>query len=158
MVKAGDTVGFRVGKTPVWGTVLGVYDGVGVVELLPDFVDLAENGALIRTDPNDLTPTKVCGCATLGYRPQYGEDRGKLFTTGCDFSRRPGRGSTFLPGHDAKAKGFLIKAAFETDTMENGLGALETAQTFGHKIAMAVAKGIDRTSHRLSERAAKENH
>lgn len=133
---------------------------MAVVTLLPDFFSLSEYGTA-RVNQDDLISAKVCGCATLGYRPMFGDNKGELITTGCDFSRRPGRGSTFLPGHDAKAKGFLIKAAQETDTLENGLGALETARKFGHKIALAVAAGMDRANHKLAERmaarAAKEN-
>lgn len=151
MVRVGDTVTLKSGKTSVWGEVAKVDGDTAFVALLPDFLKHSETGT-VRTNKDDLVPTKVCECAKLGYRPQHGDDKGKLFTTGCDFSRRPGRGSNFLPGHDAKAKGFLIRAASETSTLENGLGALETARLFGDKIETAVAKGINKARENDAKR------
>lgn len=146
-IAIGETVRFRIDKQRVFGVVRSeaVTTATGSlvkVELLPDFRHLLPTG---WTDASveDLTVVKVCACAHLAYRPQYGERKGELFTTGCDFSRMPSRTSRFLPGHDAKAKGFLIKASGETSKLENGLSALETARELGDKISMKVAEGMD---------------
>lgn len=124
------------------------------VQLLPDFAHLLPTG-WTDASVSELVPVRVCECAKIAYRPTWGERKGELFTTGCDFSRMPGRGRLFLPGHDAKAKGFLVRAAFATDTMENGKGALETARDFGDKIAMAVAAGMDKERERKAKRSGK---
>ena len=146
-IAKGDTVRFRVNGQRAFGTVETApspHPGGPVVsvKLLPDFAHLVPTG-WVDKGVDELTWVKVCACAHLAYRPQFGDRKGELFTTGCDFSRMPSRGSMFLPGHDAKAKGFLIRASQETATMENGKGALETAREFGHKIALKVAEGID---------------
>lgn len=154
-MKIGQIVKFQISGEDVYGTVrtepvLTATGQVVRVQLLPDFEHLLPTG---WTDANvdDLTPAKVCACATLGYRPIWGDHKGDLFTTGCDFSRTPkGR---FLPGHDAKAKGFLIKASGMAQTLVNGLGALEQAREFGDKISMAVAKGIDNARERSHKRS-----
>lgn len=112
------------------------------VKLLPDFAHLLPTG-WTDAGTEDLTAVRLCECAKLAYRPIYGDHQGELFTTGCDFSRMPGRNSKFLPGHDAKAKGFLIRASQAAQQLENGKGALEQAREFGDKISMAVAKGMD---------------
>jgi len=142
---------FGVVKTAATSTPTGP---VVSVKLLPDFAHLLPTG---WTDAAiaDLAEVRVCACAHLAYRPTFGDRKGELFTTGCDFSRMPGRGRSFLPGHDAKAKGFLVKAAFATSTMENGKGALETAREFGDKITMAVAAGIDKERARNAKRSTK---
>jgi hypothetical protein len=127
---------------------------VVTVKLLPDFAHLMPTG-WVDMAVADLTEVRLCACAHLAYRPTYGDRKDELFTTGCDFSRMPGRGRSFLPGHDAKAKGFLVKAAFATSTLENGKGALETAREFGDKIAMAVAGGIDKERARNAKRSGK---
>lgn len=149
-IAKGDTVRFRVNGKPVFGIVrtdvqVTATGPMVKVELLPDFQHLTPGTGLVDASAAvaDMHAVKVCGCAYLAYRPTWGDREGELFTTGCDFSRRPSRTSTFLPGHDAKAKGFLIKAAGMTSTLENGKSALETARDFGDKIVMAVAKGID---------------
>lgn len=146
-IAVGETVRFRIGNQRVFGVVRteAVTTATGPlvkVELLPDFRHLLPTG-WTDASTEDLTAVKVCACAHLAYRPQFGEKKGELFTTGCDFSRMPSRASKFLPGHDAKAKGFLIRSSGETSTMENGLGALETARELGDKIAMKVAEGMD---------------
>lgn len=147
-VQVGTTVRFKIDGKKVFGTVrtASVATATGPVvkvQLLPDFAHLLPTG-WTDASVDELVPVRVCACATLAFRPQYGDQKGRLFTTGCDFSRMPGRNSKFLPGHDAKAKGFLIRAAFETSTLEHGKGALETARELGDKIAMAVAKGTDK--------------
>lgn len=149
-IAKGDTVRFRLSGKTAFGIVRTAPEETATgpmvkVELLPDFQHLTPGTAWVDAPSNvsEMYAVKVCGCAYLGYRPTWGDNEGQLFTTGCDFSRRPSRTSTFLPGHDAKAKGFLIKAYGMTPKMENGKGALETAREFGDKIAMAVAKGID---------------
>lgn len=115
---------------------------VVTVRYLPGYEHLtASGGGTYAAD--EVTPVHVCACATLAYRPIWGDQQGELISTGCDLTRRPGRRSKFLPGHDAKAKGFLIKAAGYAQTLENGKDALETARDLGDKIVMAVAKGID---------------
>lgn len=153
------TVRFQVNGKKAFGIVrtaatLTATGPVVSVELLPDFAHLLPTG---WTDASvaDLTEVRLCECAKLAYRPAYGDRKGDLFTTGCDFSRMPGRGRSFLPGHDAKAKGFLVRAAFATSTLENGKGALETARQFGDKIAMAVAAGIDKERDRNAKRSGK---
>lgn len=146
-MEIGQTVRFRIGNQRVFGVVrtapVATATGPLVkVQLLPDFAHLLPTG-WTDASTDELTAVKVCACAHLAYRPQYGDRKGELFTTGCDFSRMPSRTSKFLPGHDAKAKGFLIRSSGETATMENGKGALENARDLGDKIAMAVAKGMD---------------
>lgn len=157
-MNVGQTVSLKVDNKTVYGQVrtepTATPSGYVVkVQLLPDFAHLLPTG---WTDAGveDLTPVKVCACATLAYRPIWGQHKGELITTGCDFSRRPSRKATFLPGHDAKAKGFLIKAAGYAQTLENGLGALEQAREFGDKISLAVAKGIDNDRKRSAARTA----
>lgn len=159
-ITKGETVRFRINGKTAYGIVRTAPEATATgpmvkVELLPDFQKLTPGSGWVdaSADPSEMYAVKVCGCAYLGYRPQWGDHQGKLFTTGCDFGRRPSRTSTFLPGHDAKAKGFLIKASGMTSTLENGKGALETAREFGDKIALAVAKGMDAArekSHKLS--------
>lgn len=118
---------------------------VVTVELLPDFAHLLPRG-VTDAGVDELTPVKVCGCATLG---QYRE--GKMFTTGCDFSRTPkGR---FLPGHDARAKSFLIKAWGYGALLGGFEHSLAAAWTFSDKIAAKVAEGIDRARTRDHKRA-----
>lgn len=146
-IAQGTTVQFRIDGQRVWGTVQSdpTHGPTGVhyaVKLLPDFAHLAPTG-WVNKAAEELTPTKVCACATLAYRPIWGDRKGELITTGCDFSRRPSRASKFLPGHDAKAKGFLIRASGYAQVMENGKGALETARELSDKISLAVAKGMD---------------
>lgn len=146
-IPVGETVRFRIGKERVFGVVRTeasqtASGPVVSVQLLPDFTRLLPTG---WTDAStaDLTVVKVCACAHLAYRPTYGDRKGELFTTGCDFSRMPSRNSKFLPGHDAKAKGFLIRSSQETALMENGKSALENAADLGDKISMKVAEGMD---------------
>lgn len=146
-IQVGETVRFRISGKRVFGVVRtqAVTTATGPlvkVELLPDFRHLLPTG-WTDASTEELTVVKVCACAHLAYRPQFGDRKGELFTTGCDFSRMPSRNSKFLPGHDAKAKGFLIRSSGETSTMENGKGALETARELGDKIAMKVAEGMD---------------
>lgn len=146
-IAKGDTVRLRVNGQRAFGTVETApapHPGGPVVsvKLLPDFAHLVPTG-WVDKGTDELTFVKLCACAHLAYRPQFGDHKGELFTTGCDFSRMPSRGSTFLPGHDAKAKGFLIRASQETATMENGKGALETARELGNKISLKVAEGMD---------------
>jgi hypothetical protein len=153
----GTTVQFRISGKRVWGVTRTdatptASGPVVSVQLLPDFSHLTPTGWTDAATA-ELVPTKVCACAHLGYRPQWGDHKGELFTTGCDFSRRPSRNSKFLPGHDAKAKGFLIRAAGMTSTLENGTGALETARELGDKIAMKVAEGIDNDRKRSAQQA-----
>lgn len=155
--KVGETVRFRVNGQRVFGVVrtAPVTTATGPlvkVQLLPDFSHLLPTG-WTDASTEELTVVKVCACSHLAYRPIYGDKKGELFTTGCDFSRMPGRNSLFLPGHDAKAKGFLIRAAGFAQTLENGLGALEQAREFGHKIAMKVAEGIDNDRKKSAQQA-----
>jgi hypothetical protein len=156
-IEVGQTVRFRIDNKRVFGVVRteAVATATGPlvkVQLLPDFAHLLPTG---WTDASveELTVVKVCACAHLAYRPIWGDHKGELFTTGCDFSRMPSRTSKFLPGHDAKAKGFLIKAAGFAQTMENGKGALENARELGDKICMAVAKGIDNDRKKSAQQA-----
>lgn len=127
------------------------------IQYLPDFTNTTATGWSDYAVA-DLTEVRVCACAHLAYRPQHGDQKGELFTTGCDYSRMPGRASKFLPGHDAKAKGFLIRASGLTSQMENGKTALETARDLGDKISMAVAKGMDNERRKLQEKAMSKRH
>lgn len=156
-IKVGETVRFRIDNKRVFGVVRteAVATATGPVvkvQLLPDFAHLLPTG-WTDAGTDELTVVKVCACAHLAYRPIYGDHKGELFTTGCDFSRMPSRNSKFLPGHDAKAKGFLIKSAGLAQVMENGKGALENARDLGDKIVMAVAKGIDNDRTRSAQKA-----
>ncbi|QNJ57713.1 hypothetical protein SEA_KEANU_108 [Streptomyces phage Keanu] len=146
-IEVGKTVRFRVQGQRVFGVVrteatITPTGPVVSVQLLPDFAHLLPTG---WTDANvlDLTEVRVCACAHLAYQPTWGDRKGQTFTTGCDFGRMPSRNSKFLPGHDAKAKGFLIKAAGWAPTLTNGLSALEQAREYSHAITMHVAAGID---------------
>lgn len=156
-IKVGETVRLRVQGQRVFGVVrteatLTATGPVVSVQLLPDFAHLLPTG---WTDASveELTVVKVCACAHLAYRPIWGDHKGELITTGCDFSRMPSRTSKFLPGHDARAKSFLIKASGYAQTLENGKGALEQAREFSDKIAMAVAKGMDNSRKRDAQAA-----
>jgi len=147
------TVRFRIDGKKVFGVVRTEATATATgpvvsVQLLPDFSHLTPTG---WTDANatELVPVKVCACAHLAYRPIYGDHKGELFTTGCDFTRMPSRSSKFLPGHDAKAKGFLIKASGECQEMENGKGALTNAIELGDKIAAKVAEGIENARKKM---------
>lgn len=116
-------------------------DGNSVtVEPLPDFAG-PENTAWPVFQAADLTPAKVCGCATLGQRRD-----GVMFTTGCDFSRTPkGR---FLPGHDARAKSFLIGAWGHGELVGGFAHALGAARSFSDAIAAKVAAGVENANKR----------
>lgn len=156
-IEVGQTVRFRIGKERVFGVVrteatITATGPVVSVELLPDFAHLLPTG---WTDANvlELTQVKVCACAHLGYRPTWGDNEGKLYTTGCDFSKMPSRNSKFLPGHDAKAKGFLIKASGWAPTLVNGLSALEQAREYSHAITLHVAAGIDNGRKKSAQQA-----
>lgn len=156
-IKVGETVRFRVQGQRVFGVVKTAATPTATgpvvsVELLPDFRHLLPTG-WTDASTDELTVVKVCACAHLAYRPIYGDHKGELFTTGCDFSRMPSRNSKFLPGHDAKAKGFLIKSSGLAQVMENGKGALENARELGDKISLAVAKGIDNDRKRSAQAA-----
>lgn len=151
-ITKGQTVRFRIDNKKVFGTVetepTATPSGQVVsVKLLPDFSHLTPTG-WTDASVDELTAVKVCACAHLAYRPIFGDHKGELFTTGCDFSRMPSRSSKFLPGHDAKAKGFLIKASGQAQKLENGKSALETARELGDKISLAVAKGMDNARQR----------
>lgn len=156
-IEVGQTVRFRVNGQRVFGVVrteavLTATGPIVKVQLLPDFAHLLPTG-WTDASTDELTPVRVCACAHLAYRPIWGDHKGELFTTGCDFSRMPSRNSKFLPGHDAKAKGFLIRASGYAQKLENGLGALEQAREFGDKIALKVAAGIDNDRKRSAQQA-----
>lgn len=156
-IKVGETVRFRIDNKRVFGVVrteavLTASGNLVKVQLLPDFAHLLPTG-WTDADVEELTVVKVCACAHLAYRPTWGDHKGELITTGCDFSRMPSRSSKFLPGHDAKAKGFLIKASGYAQVMDSGKGALETARELGDKIALAVAKGMDNSRKRDAQAA-----
>lgn len=156
-MEIGQTVRLHVNGKRVFGVVrtapVATATGPVVkVQLLPDFAHLLPTG-WTDAGTDELTAVKVCACAHLAYRPIWGDHKGELFTTGCDFSRMPSRNSKFLPGHDAKAKGFLIRASGFAQTLENGLGALEQAREFGDKIAMKVAEGIDNDRKKSAQQA-----
>lgn len=155
-IEVGQTVRFRINNKKVFGVVRTEATATATgpvvsVQLLPDFSHLTPTG-WTDAGTDELTVVKVCACAHLAYRPIYGDHKGELFTTGCDFSRMPSRSSKFLPGHDAKAKGFLIKASGFAQVMENGKSALENARELGDKICMAVAKGMDRERAKSASR------
>jgi hypothetical protein len=156
-IKVGETVRFRIDGKRVFGVVrteavLTASGNLVKVQLLPDFAHLLPTG-WTDASVDELTIVKVCACAHLAYRPIWGDHKGELFTTGCDFSRMPSRNSKFLPGHDARAKSFLIKASGFAQTLENGKGALEQAREFSDKISLAVAKGIDNARKRDAQAA-----
>lgn len=155
--EVGQTVRFRIGNKKVFGVVRTeatptATGPVVKVQLLPDFSHLLPTG-WTDASTDELTAVKVCACAHLAYRPMFGDHKGELFTTGCDFSRMPSRNSKFLPGHDAKAKGFLIRASGLAQTLEDGRGALEAARDLGDKISLAVAKGMDRARQQSAQQA-----
>jgi hypothetical protein len=152
----GNIVRFQVNGKKAFGTVRTeatptATGPVVSIELLPDFRHLLPTG---WTDANvaDLAVVRICECAKLGYIAQWGDEKGQLFTTGCDFSRQPGRTGKFLPGHDAKAKGFLVRAFFQGPLLD-GRSGLAAARDLGDKIAAKVAEGIDKESQRIAEGA-----
>jgi len=156
-IEIGQTVRFRINGKKVFGVVRteAVATATGPVvkvQLLPDFAHLLPTG-WTDAGTDELTPVRVCGCAHLAYRPIWGDHQGELITTGCDFSRMPSRTSKFLPGHDARAKSFLIKASGYAQTLENGKGALEQAREFSDAIALKVAAGIDNARKRDAQKA-----
>lgn len=143
----GDTVRVAGGVTGVVAEIRSSRDIA--VNMLPSFWGQEGTEVIRGYDLADLTVVKVCACAHLGYR----DSRGQVFTTGCDLSRRPSAGRDFLPGHDAKAKSFLTKAA-----LSGAMGdqeAVNLAQRkFGDKIAAKVAEGIHNGQVRQYKRAA----
>ena len=152
----GQIVRFQIDGKRAFGTVRSepaqtASGPVVNIELLPDFRHLLPSG---RTDASvaDLAVVRICECAKLGYVAQYGDEKGRLFTTGCDFSRQPGRTGKFLPGHDAKAKGFLVRAYFQGPLLD-GRSGLTAAHDLGDKIAGKVAEGIENEKERIAEGA-----
>ena len=142
----GQVVRFQISGKTVFGTVTReavqtASGSVVKVALLPDFAHLTPTGTT-DAGTDTLTAVRVCECAKVAYR---GADA-KLVTTGCDFTRQPSRTSKFLPGHDAKVKGFLVRAAAQVATLEGGLSPNQAAETFGPKIAAKVSEAITRAS------------
>lgn len=115
------------------------------VEFIPAFAHTTPSG-WSDYKVEELAEATVCGCATLGYRDR---ETGELVHTGCDVDRLPGKGRTFLPGHDAKAKGFLIRAWGNGGKFLGGHDhALAASYQFGDKITAKVAAGIENERQR----------
>lgn len=160
-ITAGTVVRFRLDGKQVFGTVANVQakaEGQTPVLLLPDFWNRLPEGKTGGEFPTaELTPVRVCACAHLAYVQEHGEFKGKLFTTGCDFSRMPSRTSKFLPGHDAKAKGFLIRAYGNASSLADGRGLLDAARELGDKIATKVAEGMSNAQREQRQRSTSRN-
>jgi len=103
--------------------------------------------------------TKPCTCGKVATRTETGE----LVTTGCNATTK----RTFAPGHDARLKGFLIRAGIAGQDVIVGDDAPRDAQAvanqfgFGYMVAEGIRKGADREFRReLRElaKSAKKSH
>lgn len=102
---------------------------------------------------------KPCTCSKVSTRTETGE----LVTTGCTQTTK----RTFAPGHDARLKGFLIRAGVEGQDVKVGDDAPRTAQEvadqfgFGYMVAEGIKAGAERAfkkTLREVAKAAKKSH
>lgn len=102
------------------------------------------------------TARVACACSLLRI---FAED-GTLITTGCvETTRR-----TFAPGHDARMKGFLIRAGIAGHTVRIGAdGETRGAQAvanqfgFGYMVAEGIRKGAEREFRKTLREVAKKS-
>lgn len=101
----------------------------------------------------------ACACAKVAVRTETGEVR----TTGCTAETR----RTFAPGHDARLKGFLIRAGVEGHDVKVGEDEVRDAQAvadqfgFGYMVAEGIKRGAERAFKaelRAMAKAAKKSH
>ncbi|QJD54051.1 hypothetical protein SEA_GALACTICA_104 [Streptomyces phage Galactica] len=97
----------------------------------------------------------ACACSLVRI---FAED-GTLITTGCVATTR----RTFAPGHDARLKGFLIRAGIAGHTVRLGAdGEERDAQAvanqfgFGYMVAEGIRKGAEREFKKELRRVAKD--
>lgn len=101
------------------------------------------------------TAVKVA-CACSGFAAV--DAKGKTTRTGCTAETR----RTFAPGHDARLKGFLIRAGVQGDLIRTPEGgADQTAEKvaerfgFGHMVREGIARGAEREFARTLREVAK---
>ena len=108
---------------------------------------------------NTRTERVACTCSII---VAVTED-GKTLTTNCQASTK----RTFAPGHDARLKGFLIRAGIEGHTIRVGADESRTAQQvadqfgFGYMVAEGIRNGAERAfkkTLREVTKAAKKTH
>lgn len=129
--------------------VLTPKNGIGIVrhrdqqllsvQMIPAYFNHEGLDGWVQYHNAELTEINICACAKMGYWLE-----GHVQHTGCDLKRRPGRGRTFLPGHDAKLKSFLIKA-WGHPMLGEYEHSIDAARQFGFSIQ--VAAGIDRAQN-----------
>lgn len=96
---------------------------------------------------------KPCTCSKVSTRTETGE----LVTTGCTQTTK----RTFAPGHDARLKGFLIRAGVEGQDVKVGDDAPRTAQEvadqfgFGYMVAEGIKAGAEREFKKTLREVAK---
>ena len=96
---------------------------------------------------------KACVCALVVAFADNGEE----LTTGCNATTK----RTFAPGHDARLKGFLIRAGIAGHLVRVGEDANTDAQAvadqfgFGYMVREGIRKGAEREFRRELRRVAK---
>jgi hypothetical protein len=102
---------------------------------------------------------KPCTCSKVVARTETGE----LVSTGCQATTK----RTFAPGHDARLKGFLIRAGIAGHDVKVGDDAPRTAQQvadqfgFGYMVAEGIKAGAERAFKKelkAMAKAAKKTH
>lgn len=116
--------------------------------------------AAARITEVDVNAGRVpCACSKVFAQ---GED-GKWFGTGCTSVTK----RTFAPGHDARLKGFLIRAGAADLSVKMGADATTNPVTvaeqfgFGHMVAAGIEAAMKRAFARLikdTKKAAKATH
>lgn len=105
------------------------------------------------------TGLKSCTCALVVVI----DDAGNQTTTGCNASTK----RIFAPGHDARLKGFLIRAGVEGHSVKVGQDKATTAQAvadqfgFGYMVAAGIKAGAERAFKaelKAMAKAAKKSH
>lgn len=97
---------------------------------------------------------KPCTCSKVSTRTETGE----LVSTGCSQTTK----RTFAPGHDARLKGFLIRAGVEGQDVTVGDDAPRSAQAvadqfgFGYMVAEGIKAGAERAFKAELKRVAKD--
>jgi hypothetical protein len=106
------------------------------------------------------TALVACSCSKATVR---NAETGELLTTGCTAQTK----RTFAPGHDARLKGFLIRAGIADHEVRFGnsqpLNAVQVAEMFGfgHLVEAGIKRGMDREFAKLlkeTKRQAKATH
>jgi hypothetical protein len=103
--------------------------------------------ALHKENTVNAKPANPCACSlVVTYRDETGEPVG----TGCTATTR----RTFAPGHDARLKGFLIKAGIADQLVSLGDDVNTDPETLAARFGFAaqVTAGITRGKERIAAR------